>query len=959
MMKKQWTIGKRILVSCIGMVVGALLCLGGVSLYSVLALGRNVTGIASTRLSADAEMQLARGVEQVRDQVLGFVNGISDDAKNLAQSGTLLTFIEAGAGKSAMWNQVTRDYCGTLLRGFVEAAKIQQTGTRETLLASCAVGELLMQNLGGFQMAEGSYAWDAKNQFSGVVKQTSLPAMRLGQAPVAPNRDLSVSSPLVDDLLKRTGCAATLFQRMNKEGDLLRIATSVMAADGTRAVGTYIPSINPDGTPNAVVAALLRKEEFIGRAFVVNEWYLTAYKPLLDEAGELQGVLFVGIPEQSGALVQSLLTTKIGKTGYPFVMNSRGDLLIHPRAGLIGKNAISDLHIQEFREVLDQRKAGEYGWVEYPFEGRMKFIAYTYVPEWDWIICAGGYTDEMSEAAAAQAKVLLQQDMLRTYALAKVLTAEGEKYVYPQLRLLDASGMETVAVVNGKLKNESELQSRQDAKWFQAACTLKEGQIDLSPLEIARNTGEPEIRISAPVYLMNELEGVLVINADWRLVWDILSKTVFGRTGYPYILNETGVLISHPSYTLKDNNNLTEARYGELADLVKDRMLDGETGTGQYEFEGTQAFAAFTPLTLGDNRYVIAARTPVSEFMEMVGAVQSAISGEVKGLSWKVTGTVLLLVLIGVVIAILVSRKITGILYRIMMGLSRGSQEVTAASTQVSSASQSLAQGASEQASGLEETSASLEEMAAMTKQNAGHANQANSLMGETRKALQAGMQAMERMTEEIGRIQKSSVETAKIIKTIDEIAFQTNLLALNAAVEAARAGEAGKGFAVVAEEVRNLARRSADAAKSTSELIEGSKKNAESGVTVTAELAGKMKNTAENAEKAAQLISEISVASREQAQGIEQVNIATGEMDKVVQQNAAAAEESASASEELSSQAQEMNAIVAELSALIGGSGKEEETGSYLRSGQGFVLPAGNRHAPACRALPAPKHMK
>jgi methyl-accepting chemotaxis protein len=191
----------------------------------------------------------------------------------------------------------------------------------------------------------------------------------------------------------------------------------------------------------------------------------------------------------------------------------------------------------------------------------------------------------------------------------------------------------------------------------------------------------------------------------------------------------------------------------------------------------------------------------------------------------------------------------------------------------------------------------------------------------------------MKRMTEAIDKIKNSASETAKIIKTIDEIAFQTNLLALNAAVEAARAGEAGKGFAVVAEEVRNLARRSAEAAKNTADLIEGSQKNAEAGVAVTAEVAKNLVGIKDNAGKVATLIAEIAAASKEQSQGIDQVNTAVSEMDKIVQKNAANAEESASASEELTSQAQELSAMVDQLVGIVGGAG---EGGQHTTSASG-----------------------
>jgi len=237
--------------------------------------------------------------------------------------------------------------------------------------------------------------------------------------------------------------------------------------------------------------------------------------------------------------------------------------------------------------------------------------------------------------------------------------------------------------------------------------------------------------------------------------------------------------------------------------------------------------------------------------------------------------------------------------------------QVSAASTQISEGSQSLAEGANEQASSLEEVSSSLEEMSSMTEQNSQNANQAAKLSGKSKEDAKRGDGAMLKMTNAITKIKESSDETAKILKTIDDIAFQTNLLALNAAVEAARAGDAGKGFAVVAEEVRSLAQKSAEAAKNTSKMINESVTNSEAGVQITQEVAEVLKSIVEGATKVNDLVTEINAASKEQTTGIEQINIAVAEMNKVTQQNAANSEESASASEELNSQAEELNALV------------------------------------------------
>lgn len=299
--------------------------------------------------------------------------------------------------------------------------------------------------------------------------------------------------------------------------------------------------------------------------------------------------------------------------------------------------------------------------------------------------------------------------------------------------------------------------------------------------------------------------------------------------------------------------------------------------------------------------------------MESAGERSEATISHAKSLALTAVSIAISAVVVGVGLAVIITRSITRPFSRIFAGLKTFSnaeldklgnnfreiiESLSSGGSQVSAASQSLAEGATEQAAGMEETSSSLEEMSSMTRQNADNAQQANMLASEARTSADNGTEAMSRMSDAINDIQKSSDETAKIIKVIDEIAFQTNLLALNAAVEAARAGEAGKGFAVVAEEVRNLAMRSAEAAKNTSGMIEESVKNSRNGVEISYEVSKVLSEIVSSIQKTSDLVGEISAASSEQAQGIDQISTAMSQMDKVTQQNAANAEESASASE-------------------------------------------------------------
>ncbi len=314
---------------------------------------------------------------------------------------------------------------------------------------------------------------------------------------------------------------------------------------------------------------------------------------------------------------------------------------------------------------------------------------------------------------------------------------------------------------------------------------------------------------------------------------------------------------------------------------------------------------------------------------------------------------VLAVLLIGIGYAVISVKKIVGLANAVISGVGSSAERISTTSGQMSSSAQCLAEGSSEQAASLEETSSSLEEMAAMTKQTADNAKQADDLMRSANAVVSEANEAMTRLTASMTEISTAREETSKIIKTIDEIAFQTNLLALNAAVEAARAGEAGAGFAVVADEVRNLAMRAAEAAKNTAALIEGSVVKIHAGTDLVAHTDTAFGKVADSARRVGELVAEIAAASREQADGIGQINRAVTEMDKVTQKNAAGAEESAAMAEDMTAQAETLERVVQRIQAMVKGDG-ETHAGQKLRKPAPVKPAAPQPPARAAKRLPA-----
>jgi methyl-accepting chemotaxis protein len=297
-----------------------------------------------------------------------------------------------------------------IVAGVLNMVTSQQELLEKKIQSDLNVARDVLKQAGNLSFSREMIEWQALNQFTKMQTMLSLPKMIVGNTWLGQNFDPAKESPVVDRVFDLVGGTCTIFQKMNDKGDMLRVSTNVKTLDARRAIGTYIPSVNPDGQPNPVLSRVLSGQTFIGRAFVVNKWYITAYEPMRDRNGQIAGMLYVGVPEESAeSLRHQIIETKVGKTGYVYVLDSKGKYIISQNGQRDGediwnaKDSEGRLFIQDIVKTALKLDKGEYGMIRYPWKNpgdpapRWKSVSIAYFQQWDWIIGAETYDEEFLE----------------------------------------------------------------------------------------------------------------------------------------------------------------------------------------------------------------------------------------------------------------------------------------------------------------------------------------------------------------------------------------------------------------------------------------------------------------------------------------------------------------------------------------------------------------------------------
>lgn len=726
----------------------------------------------------------------------------------------------------------------------------------------------IVQDRGGASLSPDVPAqWKVVGANGEAIDTLTLPRMRVGGRWVDEGRMDGKGLPVLETIQGVMGAGATLYQRVNPAGDMLVVASS---KEGHKT--TILAARATNGTSNPTIAAVLADGEATERVPIDTGFQLRRFVPIHDRDDQVIAMLAVEITEDITDLREAIVNTKVGDTGYVFVLGGHGDQRGHYIISKGGKrdgediwqakDANGTLFIQTMVSETTALRGDAVTHIGYPWQNGddaepiNKVSAMTFYAPWDWVIGAGIQDRETFGALERiqNPSALLVGFLLGLLALIALAFYMGRRIAKPIIAMAEVAS----DLADGKATVE-----------MKCECTDELGVLGTA------------------------LER---LTQSMRSKADVAEALAEGKTDSPIPLASGHDHLGQSMQTMQDSIRNVVTDVQRLAEAAVEGDLSQRLDPGRHRGE-------FRGIVEGFNRTLDTVIAPIQEAALVLAAVGSGdlskpMTGQHQGDHGRIKET----------------------LNATLQKLSRTLARVTSAAVEIGTATghlsdntQNLANAATVQSRDLQSMSSSLEELAGAAQANQEQSSVARNIAEETRSVAEAGQKSMQGMSRAISEIQVSADDTAKIVSTINEIAFQTNLMALNAAVEAARAGDAGKGFAVVAEEVRNLAQRSAEAASTTSALINTSLARAREGVGLNAQVTEHLTRIREGIDRVATVMDEIDLASRQQSSGVADVKNSVVKLVDSIATSTATTEESAAAAVELSGQATHLNDLVDE----------------------------------------------
>jgi len=650
----------KLIIASIILGVLPVACIGAFSLFKFDSFAKETISQSYKGLEEQAYYNIQSDVNEHVQKIEPIIKRSFQYTKGLADSPNITNFFNAELRAT---NKV-KETSMTLLKGLLKTCMIHYSLKKKQVdLAFYSLGYII-DNMGRIYLSTTEQEeWNVLNNISMQKKKYVLPQFLIGIEPVYKYYNYEEDfCPIVDDIQEMTGAYCSIFQKIDDK-KFLRIATNLQNKEGNRAIETLLPIYTKYGEPNPVVEKISLGQNYEGTAFEVNKNFISIYKPIYNDSGYIIGAFFVGIPCQDESLEEAIRRTKINDDGYSMVIDSKGEILIHTQSEIQGKNIFKDKDLSYLKEIFlnaDKTK-GKINYNSFVNDNNNQFfIAYSYIPERKWFVCVNGKFDIYLKQEIEKSKNMILQEMENISSSTTILLNNKSISTIRQISFFDQRGNELVSINSDSQKK---IQKENPdliikANWFKKSLNLPPGNVFNAGLIISKQTDKVEMLITSPVYNY-DLKGVIAVKYDWELMQDILKQKNYWKTGFALIVDNDGVIITHPEFSFKKPVKISDKKFGKLSEGLAKKISKKEHGFGKYIKDEVEHYIYFRVLCVGQLKFSFGAIVPVDEFLVLANRIKMTAEFNFNAIFRIITLSLILCISLALIIGILVSRSIS------------------------------------------------------------------------------------------------------------------------------------------------------------------------------------------------------------------------------------------------------------------------------------------------------------